>query len=102
MVRLDSVTAALFYIQKAYALNTLSGSVVCDLVFCLKKQEKQEAAESIIDRFLAADTIYAPAIAQKIGLCFDTKRYTEVIRWGALYKKLEGGSSNPYVPLLYS
>ncbi|HEX7756340.1 MAG TPA: hypothetical protein VF421_13395 [Niabella sp.] len=102
LARLDSLDAALSYIRKAYALNPGAGSVVCDLAFYLGKQKQPEEAENIIDRFLATDTTYDPAIAQKIGLCFDAKRYAAAIRWGELYKKLEGGSSNPYVHLLYS
>lgn len=90
------------YYRQAYLLNPRAGSVVVQYSDVLIRQRDLKRADTILQRFLAVDSINTDVIAKRIDLSFRQNQFPVVLYWGEKLWKDSVDVVSPYANLAYS
>jgi len=88
--------------SNAYRLNNRSARIAVSLVNLLSRNKKTDAADSLLQEFLARDSADEDVIAKRIEISFRKSLYDTVIRWGEKLWRDSSRLTVPFVNLAFS
>ncbi|MEJ0105341.1 MAG: tetratricopeptide repeat protein [Bacteroidota bacterium] len=100
--QLGNYDSAFNYYRNAYSLNNRSGRIAISLVNLLIRNKKTDAADSLLQEFLARDSADEDVIAKRMEISFKKSLYDTVIRWGEKLWRDSSRLTLPFINLAFS